>query len=262
MTRLATWLAWLAPVAVLAPLTLAQCSGSSPAPAAPDAGGKGLGTGSSGGSPGNSSGSTSSSGGSVTPEPDASATPVGDAGPSSSGEGGTDGSQGTPPVPVPEGGAPSDPGSVMCNGAPCDVSGGNTCCYVRTDGGSTETCNAPNAGCSTQTIACNEAADCKGGVCCQTIIGIGLQGSTFCTSASEKTCPGATAMYPMGTFQICRIDGECGMNAEAGADLNHCIPQVCTAPGMGTPPSVTVEACAQPITRFNDAGTLGYCKAL
>jgi hypothetical protein len=66
----------------------------------------------------------------------------------------------------------------------------------------------------------------------------------------------------MGTFQTCRTDGECGMGAEAGADQKHCIPQVCTAPGTGSPPSVNVEACAQPITRFNDAGTLGYCKAL
>ena len=67
-------------------------------------------------------------------------------------------------------------------------------------------------------------------------------------------------MYPMGTFQTCRTDGECGMDADGG-DLKHCIPQLCTAPGTN-PASVTVEACAQPIGRFNDAGTLGYCKAL
>jgi hypothetical protein len=69
-------------------------------------------------------------------------------------------------------------------------------------------------------------------------------------------------MYPMGTFQTCRTDSECGMGADAG-DVGRCIPQQCTAPGTtGSPPSVKVEACAQPATPFNDAGTLGYCKAL
>ena len=29
----------------------------------------------------------------------------------------------------------------MCNGAPCDVSTGSTCCYAKTDAGSTEACN-------------------------------------------------------------------------------------------------------------------------
>jgi hypothetical protein len=258
--RLASWLAWLLPVAALGPLALAHCSSGNSSTGTPDSGK--VGSGSSGGGIGSSTGSSgSSSGGSMVMEPtDAGPTPVVDA-TSPSGEGGADGSQGPPATPVPEGGAPSDPGSVVCNGAPCDVSSGSTCCYVRTDGGSTETCNAPNTGCSTSLIACNEAADCKGGVCCQTIIGIGLQGSTFCTAASADSCPGASTMYPQGTFQTCRTDDECGKNSDAGA-LKRCIPQQCTAPGTANPASVMVEACATPLGPGNDAGTLGFCKRL
>ena len=121
MTRLATWLAWLAPVAALAPLVLAQCSSNSVSPI-PDAGN--IGSGSSSGMTGSSSGMTGSS--LVVIEPtDGRTTPLVYEG-APSGEGVADRSQGTPPTPVPEGGAPSDPGSVVCNGTPCDVTSGST----------------------------------------------------------------------------------------------------------------------------------------
>lgn len=262
MNKLATLLAWLAPVAALTPMALVHCSGDNSNIAA-DAGKPGTGsssgsTSSSGSGSGGSGGDDSSTG---SPGTDSSVTtPVGDGSTSPTSEGGADGSTGTPPTPVPEGGAPSDPGSVVCNGAPCDVSTGHTCCYARTDGGSTESCIAPNSGCDTSTIACNEAADCNGGICCQTIIGIGLQGSTFCTSASAKACPATSAMYPQGTFQTCRTDDECGRNADAGS-LKRCVPQQCTSPESATA-TVMVEACSAPITVANDAGTLGFCKAL
>ncbi len=263
MRQLATWLAWIAPVLALAPLGLAQCSGDDSSIAA-DAGKKGSGS-SSGGS-GSSSGGSGSSGGDDSstgvPGTDGGTGPVGDGSTGTgSGEGGPDGgSSGPPPIPVPEGGAPSDPGSIVCNGAPCAVNTGNTCCYAKTDAGSTETCNPPNTGCATQTIACNEASDCNGGVCCQTIIGIGLQGSTFCSAATAKTCPATSAMYPEGTFQTCRTDGECGASSDAGA-RKRCIPQVCTNP-MSMSATVMVEACAEPTSAANDAGTLGFCKPL
>jgi hypothetical protein len=261
MTKLATLLAWLVPVAAVAPMALAHCGGDD-SNTTFDAGKPGSGSSSgSASSSGSSSGSSSSGGTStVTPGTDGSVTPVGDGSTTPTGEGGADGSTGTPPIPVPEGGAASDPGSVVCNGAPCDVSTGHTCCYARTDGGSTETCLPPNGGCDTSNIACNEAADCNGGICCQTIIGVGLQGSTFCTSASAKACPATSAMYPQGTFQTCRTDDECGRNSDAGA-LKRCVPQQCTNPENASA-TVMVEACAAPISAVNDAGTLGFCKPL
>jgi hypothetical protein len=68
-------------------------------------------------------------------------------------------------------------------------------------------------------------------------------------------------MYPMGTFQTCRTDDECGKNSDAG-ERKRCIPQICTAPGTANPASVMVEACATPLGPGNDAGTLGFCKRL
>src|ERR1700722_12269989 len=139
---------------------------------------------------------------------------------------------GTPPpaVPGPGGGAPSDPGFVSCNGAPCPVNAGNSCCVTTADdGGPKETGNPPNTGCSGLTIFCNEAADCNGGACCQQINGIAVAGSTSC--ASSHTCPGVGTE----TFQTCRTDAECG----AGG---RCIPQTCT----NTLPRRTlqIEGCA------------------
>jgi hypothetical protein len=266
MRQLTTWLAWIAPVVALAPLGLAQCSGDN-SNVTSDAGSKG------GGSSGGGSGSSSGSGSPgdddssvVSPGDDSGGGPIGDGGVApGSGDGGPDAApSGPPPIPVPEGGAPSDPGSIVCNGAACDVSHGSTCCYAKTDAGSTETCNPANTGCATETLACNEASDCNGGLCCQTIIGIGLQGSTFCSAPSAKACPGASAMYPEGTFQTCRTDGECGASSDAGA-LKRCIPQICTSPTtMATMVSntVTIEACAEATTAQNDAGTLAFCKPL
>jgi hypothetical protein len=259
MRQLTTWLAWIAPVVALAPLGLAQCSGDSSSVTS-DAGKKGSSS-SSGGS-GSSSGSGSpgdDDSSTVIPGDDGGGGPIGDGGGApGSGEGGPDAApSGPPPIPVPEGGAPSDPGSIVCNGATCDVSHGSTCCYTKTDAGSSETCNPPNTGCATQTLACNEASDCNGGLCCQTIIGIGVQGSTSCSAPSAKACP-------EGTFQTCRTDGECGASADAGA-LKRCIPQVCTSPttmANQVSNTVTIEACAAPTSAQNDAGTLAFCKPL
>ena len=105
------------------------------------------------------------------------ASPMGDAGP--------DGSS-PPVIPVPEGGAPSDPGSIVCNGAPCAVNSGYTCCHTRTDAGSSEVCNPPNTTtpCGGQKLTCNEASDCNGGVCCQSYPNIGLQGATTCATTT------------------------------------------------------------------------------
>jgi hypothetical protein len=260
MRRLATWLAWIAPAAVLAPMALAHCGGDDTSIVATDAGKQGSGS-SSGGSSGSSGGSGSGSGsssGSTTPEPDGSG-PVGDGGTPVTGEGGPDGS-GTSTIPVPEGGAPSDPGSITCNGAPCDVSTGHTCCYTKTDAGASEVCNPPNTACDTtptsRTLTCNEASDCNGGVCCQSIVGVALQGDTSCLGAGKSCTPGTS-------FQVCRTDAECAQNSDGGA-LKRCIPQVCTTPmtmANQTINTLTIQACGAP-TMQNDAGTLMFCKPL
>lgn len=164
--------------------------------------------------------------------------PVGDSSTAAqeAGDAGQDANVGTPGIPVPEGGAPSDPGSVPCNGAPCAVNAGYSCCVATADdGGPKETCNPPNTGCGGLTIFCNEAADCNGGVCCQQINGIALPGSTSCVSGA--TCPGVGTQ----TFQTCRTHSECGA-ADGGGIPGRCIPQTCT----NTIPMRTlpIEACA------------------
>jgi hypothetical protein len=161
---------------------------------------------------------------------------VGDGSAQGPGDAGAEAGSGPTAIPVPEGGAPSDPGSVSCNGAPCAVNAGYSCCVTTADdGGPKETCNPPNTGCSGLTIFCNEAADCNGGVCCQQINGIAVAGSTSC--ASSGACPGVGTQ----TFQTCRTDRECGA-ADAGGIPGRCIPQTCTnALPMRTLP---IEGCA------------------
>jgi hypothetical protein len=219
---------WSVPL-VLAPLAFVHCSGGDAGSVGGDGGRKsdsslGSGSGSGGGSGGASSGVTEEDGSSGSP--------------GASGGAGLDGSTGgdagqvvvPPAIPVPEGGAPSDPGYVPCNGAACNVST-NYCCNNFTDGG--QSCNAANAGCTAIKQACDESSDCAtGNVCCQTINGVGVPGDTACYAGA---CPATT------TFQICRTDGECG--ADAGP-LQKCIPQTCTDPTSATHASFDIEACA------------------
>jgi hypothetical protein len=183
--------------------------------------------------------------------------PTGDGGPNSTaGDGATDqtGPDGSntipPPIPVPEGGAPSDPGSVPCNGAPCAVNMGYSCCVTSVDGGAKEVCNPPNTGCSGAKRECNEASDCNGGVCCETIVGIAAVGPTACSSTGA--CPAGT------TFQACRVDSECGQTTDAGA-LKRCVPQLCTNPQNMH--MVSTEACAVPASAGNPGPALAFCAA-
>jgi hypothetical protein len=221
---------WLFPFALCASWGLTHCSSSSNGSVAKDAGAKG-------GSTQEPEGGFPS--GDDTTAPDAGGfTMTGDGSTPAQGssDAGTDANGGPPGTPVPEGGAPSDPGSVVCNGAPCAVNSGYSCCVTTADdGGPKETCNPPNTGCTGLTIFCNEAADCNGGVCCQQIKGIAVAGSTSCTSSSACTGVG------MQTFQTCRTNSECGA-ADGGGVPGRCIPQTCT---NGLPMrTLAIEACA------------------
>ncbi len=136
-----------------------------------------------------------------------------------------------------------------CGGSSCSTATEYCCLGTSPDGGSAETCAAYNGGtCASGAlhVGCNEAADCASGVCCQQIIGIGVQGSTSC--APSCTYTGASSQ----SFQTCRSDSECGADSDAGA-AKKCILQACgggAGPGSAAP--LTVEACA-----VYTAGTLG-----
>jgi hypothetical protein len=99
---------------------------------------------------------------------------------------GDGGGAATPPD---AGGPPHDPGSVPCNGAPCDVRHGYFCCVTWTIHGATEACNPPHSVCLGHTVACDEEADCDDGVCCQDLPSGGLAGSASCrTSCDAHIC--------------------------------------------------------------------------
>jgi hypothetical protein len=247
---------WLIPLVVV-PWALVHCGGDNGGTALPDGGKK----------PG-----SMNMGDSATPpaDDDASA-PGSDAGTQAPSEDGStsapapskdagvaDVAQHPPAIPVPEGGAPSDPGSVPCGGAPCAVNEGRSCCIQIVDGGRQETCNPPNTGCPAPGVKleCDEAADCNGGVCCQAIVGTAVQGSTSCSGT--PTCMGV----PTTNFQVCRTDDECGQETDAGA-AKRCIPQTCT--NVAPPRSLKIESCAVLSTGFppiaNMDGTLRSCAA-
>jgi hypothetical protein len=233
---------WLVPcTAALAALGVVRCGGDNGSVNLD--GGK---HGDSGVSPGDDDSGVAAGGDGGLPGSDAGG-PTGDGSIIGTADAGHDAGGGPPPIPVPEGGAMSDPGSVQCNGAPCDVSTGNFCCVEAADGGATETCKGPNSVCSGLTRKCDEASDCNGGVCCQAIVGIALAGSTSC----QTSCPGA--------FQTCRTDGECGADTDASA-LKRCVPQVCT--NTNPPRTLTIEACAVPPSPGDPnggSGALAYC---
>jgi hypothetical protein len=87
------------------------------------------------------------------------------------------------------GGSPHDPGSVVCNGAPCDVAHGSVCCVTLTWHGPTETCNPPHSVCQGHAVECDEQADCNSGVCCQDFPSGGMVGSASCrTSCDAHIC--------------------------------------------------------------------------
>jgi hypothetical protein len=207
-----------------------------------------------GGPSGSSSGITTSSSGGGT------SSSGGGEGGTSSGDGGAS-SSGGHTTPVPEGGVASDPGVVPCGTSTCTTST-NYCCVSGGDGG-TQSCVAYNGGtCGTGSfkIGCNESADCMSGVCCQTILGIAMVGSTSCMPSCTYG-PTQTTYY-----QTCRTDAECGVNSDAGAAAAKCIPQTCTAPNQfGGGPSIDIEACAY-FTRGTGGGPgtwgpLPYCVA-
>jgi|ERR1019366_3482334 hypothetical protein len=247
MTRPSAWIACLVPLMAVAPLALVQCSG-----------GDGSLVGSKTTTKTDASIVTDDASSAPPPGDDAGSPQDGGPGPSSdgspqppAGDASPDAAPGPTPIPVPEGGAPSDPGSVLCNGSACDVSQGNSCCVQPVDGGSKETCNPPNTPCGGGVKReCNEAADCNSGVCCQAINGIALVGSATCMAG--PSCPG-------NTFQTCRVNKECGGGGDGGARLDRCIPQTCT--NTMPPRTLKIEACAVPATGMNAGGTLGYCTA-
>jgi|HubBroStandDraft_1064217.scaffolds.fasta_scaffold89471_2 hypothetical protein len=104
-------------------------------------------------------------------EPEDGATPTGD--------------DGGPATPADAGGAPHVPGSVPCNGAPCDVSHGSYCCVTWTGNGTTEACNPPHSACFGHTLTCDEQADCDNGVCCQDFPSGGFAGSASCKASCD-----------------------------------------------------------------------------
>lgn len=232
----------MALLGVAGPLALTHCSGSdSSATESPDgasssgstssgatsgatsSGAGGSGTAAASGSAGGSSGSAASGTSSTAPD--------GEGGASGSASGGASGSGSGSTGPIPDGGAASDPGMVMCGSTSCNTSE-KSCCHKTGDAGSDE-CIGPNGSCNGGTvIRCDESSDCADGlVCCDNF------GSTSCAT----TCGG-------GGYQVCRSDSECGTNSDAGAAAMKCIVQTCggTPAAMGRPaiPATTVQACA------------------
>ncbi len=257
MRRTRTWMVCLAPIAASGTLMLAHCSSSSSAPATGSSSGTSASSGggnanSGSASSGSSSGSSSSSGSGPSSGTGGSgagdeggvvtsgSSGVGEGG-NTAGEGGASSGSASACVSVDGGAQCSDPGFVPCGNTTCNV---NTefCCVEQTapDAGRTETCVAPNGACSSNAkISCNEAADCTGGaLCCGSFPMQGVQGVTSCMTS----CGG-----PQGV-QLCRSDGECGANSDAG-ELKKCITQTCG--------STTLQLCAVPASRFSDAGNGG-----
>jgi hypothetical protein len=257
-----SFMAFLAMSLTVAPFALTHCSGNSASKVSTggtDGGHNGSsGGGSSGGESSGGSGGGSSGGGDDEADGASSGAPGSSSG-AVGGDGGATGdgapgsSSGAPPVPVPDGGVPSDPMMVTCGGTSCDTTS-QQCCGSA-DGGA-GTCTAFTASCASGiTEPCDEAADCTNAVCCQPLeCG---QHSTSCKTACATT-----------DFQLCRTDSECGATSDAGA-AKQCIVQMCPSQVMypdtcgGT--MVKVEACAYPTAATFEApatwGPLPGCMA-
>jgi hypothetical protein len=130
------------------------------------------------------------------------------------GEGGTTG--GTTDV---DGGQPSDPGKVNCGTTTC-ATGTQFCCeHFFFDGGNSQTCENIGTSCGgggSVSNECNEAADCDGGVCCQ----------TFGGNQCQKSCNG-------GEHQLCRTESECS-KVDGGCNVLTCtglgVEEICGHP--------------------------------
>jgi hypothetical protein len=175
---------WLLPFMTLAPIGLAHCIESTEKKESteivePTDGGQ-MKTPPDGGQKTMGDSGMKTQGDASTKQPPDGATPPGDAGGP-----GTPPDAGGPANPPDAGGAPHDPGSVPCNGAPCDVSHGYVCCVTWTSPGTTEACKPPHSVCLGHTIACDEEADCDDGVCCQDFPSGGLAGSAWCKASCD-----------------------------------------------------------------------------
>jgi hypothetical protein len=131
-----------------------------------------------------------------------------------------DASEEPPGCSVPSGGTACTPHAVACSSTSCTTPT-DVCCATSFSGGvPTGTCTAAATGClGTTDVACEEAADCASGVCCETPAALGAPGTQTC----ESSC--------IGGYQICRSDTEC--------TTGTCTPQSCPYVG-GT---YDIEAC-------------------
>ncbi len=156
------------------------------------------------------------------------------------GDGATDGdAEGGLTCEPPDGGAPCDPGRVACGGHACSTN--TQYCCVNGDAG---TCLALGAPCgSNVAVSCNEAADCVNGVCCQ-VLALGPHSATCFASC------------PVGDYQACRSDSECG-NPDAGTTSMRCIVQTCPLSANPDAGTTTIEACAYFIPAGLGGGTWG-----
>jgi hypothetical protein len=165
-------LTWLLPFIALAPIALTHCIGSTDRDEpgemgdAPDAGAMKAPPDS--GQKSDDSGTKTSDAGSTKQPPDSGTTTGDDGGAAASSD---------------SGGSSHTPGSVTCNGSPCDVSRGYVCCMTWTPHGVVEACNPPHSTCFGHTMECDDEDDCSGGVCCQQFPSGGLPGSASCQSS-------------------------------------------------------------------------------
>ena len=132
----------------------------------------------------------------------------------------------------PMGGAPCDPGVVLCGGdAGCSVPA-TDCCI-----GSATTCVAAGSTCSGCEIACDETSDCPNGqICC---FNIGDTSGNFTMTCQTGTCPAVG----LASAQVCKTNAECpdGM----------CRLWNCEGPSSGwlnVVPGLITEACTNPST--------------
>lgn len=173
-----------------------------------------------GGNESGTSGDSSSTDGSTSTSPDGSA------------DSGTRSDAGGEAGPIPEGGAPADPGKVACGATSCDV-GTAFCCALPDGGGSCQTSGGACAALGGAKQECNEAADCPAvdagpQVCCYEV-DLGRL-----TTSCHLNCNGGGG----NRYQACRSTTEClsgscavrSCNGDAGtATVESCkpIPGVC-----------------------------------